>query len=511
VNRVGASEWSDLSRSAQADTAPGRVQDIRMTGRGDGQITVAWDKPSTRTSRIIDYTISWVGGQMAVPGDETSFTATGLDNNEKYVFSIKAQNKVGYSPPRLSSEMQPLGTPSPPPAPTVTDLESGANQTSVRVAWQAVLPEGPGPTVYTVTYSNGSSSGTVPGCQRIASLTCTHTGVPYDGLFYTYRVVAANQPVNEAGNRSQPSEGTSIEAVGRPAAWGAFQVRGTGTSQEAEVSYTVPDSRGSSSRVEILVGGIVVRTFAQQTGTNTTRFSTPSNEQPYPVQLRVCNEKAPAGCTLSGTQSVQTYGRLEGMLNDIASPVVNGKTLTWTINGSSNGDPAQLTIDVNGTQAQVVQLSPVGAFSHSFSTTTADFEDDVSLSVTLSDTSPANRGSDTRTRSDTSGPPPPPQISLSRSPCSDDPLKTDVPGCSSAPPCLVSTCGFLVVTTVDMNRSFQCTITNSRDPKGPFTVNFPDENRAFRTDLVFTEGFVTATCDENGGSREAGTTTWEWR
>ena len=42
-------------------------------------------------------------------------------------------------------------------------------------------------------------------------------------------------------------------------------------------------------------------------------------------------------------------------------------------------------------------------------------------------------------------------------------------------------------------------------------VNFPAENRAFRTDLVFTEGFVTATCDENGGSREAGTTTWEWR
>ena len=103
VNRVGASEWSDLSRSAQADTAPGRVQNIRMASRGDGQITVAWDKPSTRTSSILDYTISWVGGQAAVPGDRTSFTAMGLNNNEKYVFSIKAQNKVGYSPPRMSS------------------------------------------------------------------------------------------------------------------------------------------------------------------------------------------------------------------------------------------------------------------------------------------------------------------------------------------------------------------------------------------------------------------------
>jgi hypothetical protein len=516
VNRVGASQWSDLSRSAQADTAPGRVQNIRMARRGDGQITVAWDKPSTRTSRIIDYTISWLGGQIAVPGEETSFTASGLDNNEKYVFSIKAQNKVGYSPPRLSPEMQPLGTPAPPPAPTVTDLESGANQTSVRIAWQGVLPEGPGPTVYTVTYANGSSSGPVPGCQRIASLTCTHSGVPYDGLVYTYRVVAANQPTNEAGNRSQPSEGTSIEAVGRPAAWGAFQVRGTGTNQEAEVSYTVPDARGTTSRVDVLVGGIVVKTFAQQTGTNTTRVSTPSNEQPYPVQLRVCNEKAPAGCTLSGTQGVQTYGRLEGMLNDIGSPVVNGKTLTWTVNGTSNGDPGELAIRVNGGAETVVPLNAVGTFSVPFTHTTAEFEENVDLSVTLRDPSPGNRGSDTKARSDTSGPPPPPQISLSRSACNDT-SDSEGPACTFkgnleiTGGCLVATCGFLVVTTVDMNRSFQCTISNTRPPKGPFTVNFPAENRAFRTDLVFTEGFVTATCDENGGSREAGTTTWEWR
>ena len=154
-----------------------------MAGRDNGQITVAWDKPSTNTSRILDYTITWPGGgPVVVAGGTTSFPRHGLDNNQQYVFTIKAQNAVGYSLPRTSGPMQPLGTPPAPAAPAVTDLESGANQTNIRIAWQAVLPEGPGPTVYTVSYTNGVTSGAVPGCQRLASLTCTHAGVPYDGL-----------------------------------------------------------------------------------------------------------------------------------------------------------------------------------------------------------------------------------------------------------------------------------------------------------------------------------------
>ncbi len=507
VNRVGESEWSGLSQSAQADTAPGRVQNVRMIDRGDGTITVAWDKPSTNTSKILDYTITWVGGQAVVPGDVTRYPAVGLDNNEKYVFTIKAQNRVDYSLPRSSPEMQPLGTPPPPAAPTVTDLEAGANQTDLRVAWQAVLPEGPGPTVYTVTYTNGSTSGAVPGCQKLASLTCTHTNVPYDGLTYTYRVVAANAP----GNRSQASGGTSIEAVGRPAAWGAFSAAATGNSQEAQLQYTVPDSRGTTSKVEILVAGLVVKSFSQQTGSATTRIQVPGNDQPYPVQLRVCNERAPAGCTLSALQNVQAYGRLDGMLDDLGDPVVNGKSLTWTITGSSNGDPAELEIRIDGAVAQVVTLAGVGGFSHQYTASTEDFEEDISITVTLRDPSPANRGSDSTSRRDTSGPPPPPQISLSRSACSDD-------GSSSAPACTfklnpvgctLDTCGFLVITTTDMTRSYDCQVTNSLE-SGSYSRRF-NSNGAQTTDIVYARGFVTATCDENGGSRAPGTTTWEWR
>lgn len=496
VNRVGESDWSDLSRSARADTAPGRVQNIRMEDRGDGSIVVAWDKPSSNTSRILDYTITWIGGSATVPGNVTEYEAVGLNNNEKYVFTIKAQNRVDYSLPRSSPEMQPLGTPAPPPAPSVTDLEAAPNQTNLRIAWQAVLPEGPGPTVYTVTYTNGTTSGAVPGCQKLASLTCTHSGVPYDGLTYTYRVVAANQP----GNRSLPGEGTSIEAVGRPAAWGAFQAYATGNSQEAELQYTVPDSRGTTSRVDILVGGAVARSFPQQTGTITTRIQVQSNEQSYPVQLRVCNEKAPAGCTLSGQQYVQTYGRLDGMLNDIGEPVVSGKSVTWTITGTSNGDPAQLAIRINGGSAQLVDLGGVGAFSQSFTYTTDAFDAAVRIDVTLQDPSPGGRGQASKGRTDVSGAPPAPGVRIAKDPCSDaegstNPCKQN----NGQETCVEATCARVkfIITGLIVGDSIRCAVDNSVnsswwDNKRTWGPYYTDSDQVIP--IYYRSGITTAQC-----------------
>ncbi|HEX5917617.1 MAG TPA: fibronectin type III domain-containing protein [Nocardioides sp.] len=444
-NRVGGSDWSNLSQSAQADTQPGRVQDIRMVGRDNGQIAIAWDKPPTKTSRILDYTITWPGGPTAtVPGGTTTFTATGLDNNQRYVFTVKAQNAVGYSLPRTSSEMQPLGTPTAPAAPEVTDLEAGADQTDIRIAWQAVLPEGPGPTVYTVAYSNGRTSGSVPGCQRLASLTCTHADVPYDGLTYTYTVVAANQPGDQPGKRSAPSVATAIEAVGRPAQWAPFSAVATGASQEIQLQYTVPDSRGSVSKVEILVAGGVNKTFEQQTGTTTQRIQVPSNEAPYPVQLRVCNEDAPAGCTLSGVLNVQSYGRLDGALDDVGPASLNGKTMTWNITGTSNGNPSVVEVDVNGT-TEVFRPGGPGRFALQKTYTAPEYNQNITISVRLYDDDPGGRGEDRSVRTDRTGPPPPPTIGISRGPSCNDGDEVLENNCWTGPPeapCDVASCAF---------------------------------------------------------------------
>ncbi|MBC2934853.1 Ig-like domain-containing protein [Nocardioides sp. zg-1228] len=509
VNRVGSSEWSDVSRSARADTQPGRVQNIRMASRGDGQITVAWDKPATDTSRILDYTITWRGGQDVVPGSRTSYTAVGLDNNQRYDFTIKAQNQVGYSLPRTSGEMQPLGTPPAPAAPAVTDLEAGANQTNIRIGWQAVLPEGPGPTVYTVGYDNGVTSGTVPGCQRLASLTCTHSGVPYDGRTYTYTVVAANQPGDEPAKRSQPSAGTSIEVVGRPAGWSDWSVTATGTSQEVQLSFTVPDARGSVSNVDVLVGGAVAKPLANATGTVTTKVSLPSNEQPYSVELRVCNENAPAGCTLSGAKPAQSYGPLGDALGDVRS-VVNGKDVYWVITGTANGSPVAVRYEVAG-DVTILQPPGTGQFSLQTKTFTTDrYRQNIRISVAVYDPSKPGRGQDVGDNTATSGNPPPPVVSLTRGDrCGDGPQTTNpCRSSNSQAPCLVNSCSFLRLATSGFEENYRCSIQGTgNDGSEWYNQNLPGGSQ---TGWYSAGGTISITCtDSTGYQANSATVYWD--
>jgi hypothetical protein len=110
------------------------------------------------------------------------------------------------------------------------------------------------------------------------------------------------------------------------------------------------------------------------------------------------------------------------MLNDIGAPNVNGKDLTWTVSGSSNGDPAQLVVRINGGAAQVIDLGSVGSFSLPISATASDYDQDMRIDVTLQDPSPGGRGTSSKSRSDRSGPPPPPVVAVGRGkPCNDDP------------------------------------------------------------------------------------------
>ena len=510
VNRVGPGEWSEESEQARADTAPGRVENIRLLDRGDGTITVGWDKPITQTSKILDYALTWAGGQQTVSG-ATSIAVQGLDNNATYVFTVKARNKVAYSAPRSGPEMQPLGTPAAPGQPTVTDLETGPNQTSLRVAWPATLPEGPGPTVYSVNFSNGAGSAAVPGCQKIAALECTHSGILYEGATFTYTVVAHNQP----GKRSDPSPSVSFEAVGRPAQWAGWQYTPTGNDQEVQLAYTVPDSRGTTSRVDIIVNGLAVKSFNNQTGSNVTRVATPSNEQAFPVQLRVCNEKAPAGCTLSGSQNVQSYGRLDGMLNEIADPAVSGKNVTWTITGTSNGDAAQLVFQIDGGGEQTINLVGVGAFSHPITTTTAEFAQRTTLSVRLVDNAPAGRGEDANSDETLSGVPDP-GLSASRGAACRDDDSDPQNNCwdNKIHPCEQVSCGFVTFTAQGFYEDFSCAVNNSDFPgRWTNTYSLRATNSgavSVDTNWYYSSGTVTVTCTGTGlfGRVSTGSFTW---
>ena len=110
---------------------------------------------------------------------------------------------------------------------------------------------------------------------------------------------------NATGGPSHTSAAVSKQftATGKPAPWGSWTARPTGTDGQLSLTYTVPASRGGQS-VVTLTGAGGTRTMAAGSGTASTTFNGVvigglSNGQAYSMQLRVCNEGG--ACSTSST------------------------------------------------------------------------------------------------------------------------------------------------------------------------------------------------------------------
>ncbi|HXH76900.1 Ig-like domain-containing protein [Nocardioides sp.] len=499
VNKVGTGPFSDLSLTAQAATKPGRVASISMVDRGDHTITVGWTKPAGEKT-IEAYMISWPGGgPVTVAGTSTSHLVDGLDNNRTYVFSVEAKNSVGWSPPRLSAPFQSMGTPAAPAGLTAVDQQSGVQSTNINAIWTATAPEGPAPTLYSLSYSaNGGPMVTVPGCGRIQATSCTHSGVVYDGTNYNYYVQAHN-----AENTSVASAPFPIDATGKPANWGAWTVGPTGQDTMVRVTATAPEPRGELAQASILVAGQVVWTLRVQTGAVINEVvRTPSNEEGYPVQLRMCNENAArVGCSFSDVKSVQAYGPFrESHLNQPTAEV-SGLTVTWTISGTSNGDPAVVGLRIDGGSEEMRIQSAPGAFSFTKVVAVGTYNTSTTIAVRLFDDNPLGRGETTDYQQAESGDPPTPLLSIyKRASCDDDDLDSNgnpitSNDCSNlgAAGCTDARCGFLGLRVSDGRDGIRCSVTDSDDPA---TVRpaLDVSNGETATPWYFDNGRVEVTC-----------------
>lgn len=504
VNKVGKGPWSDLSQTAYADTKPGRVSNIRMISRGDHTINLGWTKPESSTA-IQTYRISWQGAAVEVAGTTSSYQVTGLDNNLKYVFSIEALNSVNWSPPRQSMPLQSIGTPASPGGLSVLDRQSGLAATDITATWTATAPEGPAPTLYTLAYSlNGGSLTPVPGCSRIQATTCTHTGVAYNGASYAYYVQAHN-----VEKTSPPGTPVTFEAVGKPANWGPITVTPTGVDNQARVTGVAPESRGEEARAAIIVaGGVAWENLVKPGAIINELVLTPGNTTAYGVQMRMCNEfAAKIGCSTSEAKAVQTYGPLRPEhLNQVGSQV-DGRTVTWTISGTSNGDAAVVGLSVDGGAEQLVPQGAAGAFSFTHTVTVAGYNTPTNIRVRLFDDNPAGRGEAFIYGQTDSGDPPPPTLTLSKGDACSDNDDDAAPDCQRVPldrACDGPTCARLNLTASGWTQDFSCAVTQSTSP-------FPGERQSFAaadglkaTTWYFGEGYVELTCSSGPQTVVAG-------
>lgn len=505
VNKVGRGPWSDLSKTAYADTPPGRVSNIQMISRGDDTITIGWTKPQSTTT-IKQYRVSWLGQSVLLPGTETSLPVSGLDNNQKYIFSIEAENSVNWSPRRDSIPFQPIGTPASPVGLTVVDRQSGVQNTDVTATWTATLPEGPAPTLYSLVYSADSGPITpVPGCSRIQATSCTHSNLAYDGVNYTYFVQAHN--IQHTSPNGTP---VTFEAVGKPANWGPITATPTGVDGEVRVTGTAPESRGDVSRAAILVNGGVAWENAVAPGAIINELvRTGGNDTAYPVVLRMCNEfAAKVGCSTSEQVVVQTYGPLRPEHLNEPTAVVDGLTVTWTVSGTSNGEAALVGITIDGGAEEVVAQGAPGPFQFTRTVTVADYNTRTNIEVRLFDDNPATRGQTVTYGQVDSGSPPPPVLSIyKRASCNDGdtdangvPITSNDCGLGGGAVCLPASCGLMGIQITGFRAPFDCGVSAVSD--GNFTRRiYRDQTvEVIDTDWVFDDETIEVTCTGGQGN-----------
>ena len=247
-NAIGESPDSPEYGPVQPDTLPNPVTGVRMTGRGDGRLDIAWDQPARKGSEITRYTVrvtDTADGQVkqvnvAAPGLKA--TVSGLTNNHEQSVAVRATNSLGAGPFGPAVSMQSAGTPPAVGQPVLSPRGPGAAQSSeaLKISWEAASPNGPALTTYTVYRRVGGGAWAQRATTSPDTRTYTDT-IPYDGQTYTYVVTATNG----AGNESPKSNTASFRSVAPPVEPNAPNVSTPSSNKGASVRVYLKDSRGS--------------------------------------------------------------------------------------------------------------------------------------------------------------------------------------------------------------------------------------------------------------------------
>jgi hypothetical protein len=444
-NAVGWSEPSPRSASVTPDAKPGIVGPIRLDRIDDSTLHLSWTPPTTQTSAIRAYHVSWPGGEgrtVATP----NATISGLDNNKTYVFTVVAENALDVGPPQTSAPYQSVGTPGTPVAPRITDQRTAGDAGAVTLAWDAVDPNGPGPVRYTVS-RNGRP---LPHCSDLQATRCDDTGIDYDGSTHSYAVTATNAgvpgvPGGEARSATGPA--STWVAIGQPADWGAWDVRAPQPDEHAVVSYTVPDSRGARSIVRVFVDGSQVGQY-DETGAQTKRYQLSTNG-PHAVSLQLCNERSCG--TRTAPKSVQTVGALDA--SDVqATSRASGAAVEWTISWDSDGAPTRLEVRGENSSrtfnasSSTVDWTTTGTGQH-----TIGFSSSEVITIRIVDRSSYGRAASSTQRTSVKTAEPARRVYIARgSQCNDDP-SYGAPACrgsgGTGTACIHASCGRIQITT----------------------------------------------------------------
>ncbi|TPG17093.1 Ig-like domain-containing protein [Pedococcus bigeumensis] len=248
VNAIGRSPESRASNAVVPDTLPNQVTGVRMAGRGDGSLDIAWSAPAKKGSDVTAYqvrvtdTASGTVKQPVVVAPTLRATVAGLVNDNEQTVQVRAKNQLGYGPFGPAVKMQSAGTPPAVAAPTVSNAGTGpaAGSSRLTISWPAVRPNGPPLTKYTVYESRNGGGWSAIGTTSPSTRSLGHTTV-YDGASYRYVVTATNGADIE-GPKANP---TTFTSTGIPEVPGRPSVTTPAPNRDAVVRVSVGDSRST--------------------------------------------------------------------------------------------------------------------------------------------------------------------------------------------------------------------------------------------------------------------------
>ena len=354
-NAIGESPDSPEFGPVQPDTLPNPVTGVRMTGRGDGRLDIAWQKPAAKGSEVTSYTVrvtDTANGevrQKSVPAPTLAATVSGLVNNHQQSVAVRATNSLGSGPFGPAVTMQSAGTPPAVGQPVLSPRGPGAAQSSeaLKVSWEAVSPNGPDLTTYTVYRRIGGGAWAQRATTSPDTRSYTDT-IPYDGQTYTYVVTATNG----AGNESPKGNTASFHSVAPPVQPDAPSVSTPSSNKGASARAYLKDSRGSGySQLEWETNagsrGLVSCGCAE----NATKAFSVTGLGTSQQRMRVRVYNGESWSPWSGySNSYQPYGTTLTPSNLRSSR--SGDNITWTWGLPTNGrsiDQVEIDGAANGT------------------------------------------------------------------------------------------------------------------------------------------------------------------
>jgi titin len=235
-NSIGESSLSiGLDSSPMTKPLTPVITDIAF---GDSYLELFWDPPLDNGGSPITFYYIYKNGPVfaSVPGTQTSFMDTNVNNGITYTYNVSAINIIGESPLSLGMSGTPMKVPSEP-----LDLQFQEGDGYINLTWIVPADDGGSPITEYFIYRNGIVIGTVSSTQF-----WYNDASAVNGIGYTYNI-SANNSVGEGSK----SSGVIATPKARPSA--PQNIQADSGDEYVRLTWEAPVSDGGFSITEYFI------------------------------------------------------------------------------------------------------------------------------------------------------------------------------------------------------------------------------------------------------------------